>query len=266
MTYQERKAELLGRMSNNEEFTLDTNVIVKAADNEDFQFIKKVILYPKCTLTKTGLNELRGLVFSGMFKEKKLLWVNNFINAFVGRVITVPLQERDKMEKELDTLVPLIPRSVAYHVLSQFMDQLMQKCDQFKQFKTSLTEEDYKTFAEEYAKEVETLRIKCENRYIDLSENFVYFPQAVEAAYMQEVLKFVDMKLAEIWKIVVNSKGDFDYVKREINKLKTKTYDNDVRIVAESIISGIETISDDSDVMWLFTIYYLRHATQTTNP
>ncbi|MCX6708818.1 MAG: hypothetical protein NTW67_04210 [Candidatus Woesearchaeota archaeon] len=266
MGYIKVKRDTLDTISRNEEFAVDTNVIVGAAENNDPGLIQEVIKYQNCSVTNTCLNELKGLMKSGMFNGEQINWLESFILMFKNRVIIVPQAERIKIEKELNNLVPLLPRSAAYYVVSNFMDELCKKCDQLQQLKTSLTKEDYNKFAEEYKEEVETLREKCEDRYLDLSENFIFIPQPVEAVYMNEIMKFVDSKLAEMWKVVVNSKGDLNYVKSQIKKIKNKTYENDVRIVAESIIKGIETISDDSDVMWLFTLYYLRHATQTGHP
>lgn len=260
MSYIEKKVEILGKIARNEEFTVDTNVIVKAAQNNDAEFLEKVILYQNCTVTNTFLNELKGLMRGGMFNGKQITWLENFILAFRNRIINVPVEERIKIEEELNELVPLVPRTVANHVILGVMDELIKMSKELLPKARNLTDKDRKKFLKEYADEVKTLKTKCEDRYLQLSENYIYFPPPVENNYMKAVMNFVDAALNKIGRIVVDSRGDLNYIIAEINKIRRKTYDDDVRIVAESIIKGIETVSDDSDVIWLFTLYGLRHA------
>jgi len=157
----------------------------------------------------------------------------------------------------LNELTPLLPRCVANNVLIKFVEALILRYQKFRDRIAIITEPELKDVQKKYEEEVQTLRSQCENLYFELIDK-LGIAEFDEKAYFKEVNKFLEIGLNEIQQAVIESRGDINNVILKLSEFKNKTYNVDIRFVAQTIATGAQGISMDSDVIWLFTFYALR--------
>ena len=255
MKYEEAKKAILVRLAAGELIPVDTNVIISAAEKKDTDFLEKLKSSPLFMPTNVNINEINGLVINQRFDATTLQILSSFAQAVKNRIGTPA--DTKRLERELSELAPLLPRSVANYVIITFVTNLIKRYRSLVQEVAKLTQEKLDELSNIYKKEVAELKSKCEERYFELIDKLA-IGEFDDKKYFADVNKFLNKSVHEIEQVAVEARGDINMILVKLQELKDKTYYADIKFVATAIATGTTGISQDSDVLWLFTFHALR--------
>ena len=255
--YEKVRDDILKGIQQNLEIGVDTNLIIEAALESEFDFLQQLKSYKLFKVAKEVQKEL----YSNSRREKfshisKVL--KDFADAMEGRTYGVP---DDDLVKELFLLVPLLPRSVATFAVVNFIESLLGKFRANLNSAATLNDQDLTKFAQEYQKGVKNLKNACEAQYFRVLKqlNIEEFDESEHVdEYFEDLENKLNAQIANLQRTVASIRSIRDIIE-ELSDLKQKMYTSDMRIVASSIENGVKTGSMDSDVDWLFIFHSFRH-------
>lgn len=256
--YEQQKKAIEGLFEENKLVLADTNVLIFAAEN-DYDFLQELQTNNLFKPTNINLNEIYGLTTYGRLGGRTAKRLQKFADAVQRRQISVPIEQVHAIEDELYELAPLLPRSVAHHVVIKFVEQLIDQYAALQRQAAQLAPEQLKAISKSYQESVKKLPAQAEDHYFNLIDE-LDIPEFDEDVYFEEVNKFITNAINDIQNAVTRSGGDIRAVIRTLDQFKNKTHNNDIRMVAQAITQGTKTVSMDSDVRWLFAFYALRNA------
>lgn len=169
-----RKAKKLIHEVINEDFTLDTNILVILAMHREVKLLDELIYSKHYIFTKINLREINGLVKGKRFDPD----TNGILNDFVQEIMTeggkAPEDiETNKAEAELKRLLDLLPRKIAFELLisqkNSFLLRLIQRFEEMelKMKLGRLTQEDQDQAMASYKSESEQLSDMIGNYALD---------------------------------------------------------------------------------------------------
>lgn len=255
MAYEKKRAEILANMANNAKFFVDANIIITAAENGEKELLEKLSRYQNYLPTIINMNEISGYLAKCIVSEETEELLENFRNEIRGRLVQPSPEDVREIIKKLGPYADLLPRSVANYVILNFTNALIAKYNAL--VGKTLTRVELTRLSDEYDEARNSLKPQYESRYWELIQK-LGIQEFDEEKYFEDVRKFLYGTLSKIDQAVRQSsiKG----VIEELEKIRKKTYDNDVAQVAQAVSLGTNMVSNDSDVQWLFTFYARRAA------
>ena len=254
-------------------FTLDTCIFVYLARFGHNDLLQKIANAPHYVLLKSNIDEIRSFQKKKIFPEFIALLVNFMKKALENdRYKEI---DTENFERELQRLVPLIPRRIVHDVMINLKDSYINQLISLYQNQLAQTEQLKRepindnefqrrlralilaTKAEK-DKLDEALDNRFETRYIDLCNKLNINDAAIhskgfESKYFAHIQIFKKEVLHNINKILKSNQ--IDRIILGLKKLGKKTYEEDIKFVAETIAKGAEGESRDSDVISLFVIH-----------
>lgn len=258
MRYEDAKEIILEKITTKTGFNPDADFLINAAEREDFEIFQEMLGFPGCTFNPVTINEIQGLVLHQRTSKNAAEILEGFVEDMKERIDKVNEEESRKIQTALHRLKPLLPRCVANKILLPFMDELQEKCRALEPKSASITQEELDEFARYYKQRKPELKQQCRDEYEELRKQ-LGMPEVDTEEYFKDVDRYLKSGVIKVENAAFSGKG-MNVVVYELSELRRKTYDADIRFVANAIASGIETVSQDSDVLWLMTFYALRRA------
>jgi len=258
VNYQQKKQEVIEKITSGNPFFIDTNVLVDAAENSDAQFLATLAKTPNFYPTHININELFGITAYGNADKKTAKILDSFRELIQRRAVKPTKSDIAKITAELSPLAQLLPRSVSNHVVIKFVDSLIALYERLASRAASLTQKELGELSTLYQQGKANLRKDAEARYLELIDT-LGIEEFDEKTYFAEVEKFNETALADIQRTVVRA-GTITAAKTALDAYRKKTHTNDITFTATVISRGATAVSNDSDVRWLFTFYARRAA------
>jgi|GEM_PF-4159202 len=281
------------RLNSGKSFALDTNILILLVESGDNELLDMLINSPNYIYTNINDNEIYGLAKFKRFEDHRLNQkLLDFQKRILIKKNPRHSDSQDRqLKSELNELVSLLPRKVVADFLIGRGDSLLRKLiNRFKQTRDAkiaekkvrvtellkpLGEDELNGFVVQYQKDVtncmgdmiEYVKLQFKDKGIDIAK--VDFER-----YKFSLSNFMKLKLGSIrdelsQAIFVARYAEEKKTKRQakntpldigvmisiLEEFARKSYESDVKFVAQMLALGVEGGSQDNDVISLFELH-----------
>jgi len=231
----------------NEPFTLDTNKLIELAEygGEGYSVLKSLASCKYFVLSDKVVQEVDAIFYRGSFGKKTTTYLGNFIKEYKRRARAQGIAgtSNQGMVAKLAPYVELLPRKLVMDVMINLPDSFYNKIRVnpkddilFENEKDALN----KKIMERFNLLLREHRI---DKLIINKEKSEYYKKALELKH--DVLVMVENL----------RRGDLKTFETYLQAYGRKSFENDVKIVADAIAKNITVKSGDCDVVWLENFY-----------
>lgn len=251
-------------MSNRGPLPLDTNVAIEAAQRRDEDFLRLLEQYRFLRIVPRVMHELTvAAENTRKYDNGTCARLVQFNQRVRSRVVVATDEETRAIQAELERIGPLIPKQIANFIVRQFIQDLIRLYDRILadiKRKVLIPTARYVEISNRYNQADEELMAAVEDHYLSLADRLGVDESLIdEKEYMRDVHVAIAGLLTEMSRIA-GAKGNTVQDIRDSLWRFEQRITTDTQATADAIKQGVNAVSMDSDLRWLFRLHQARRA------